>query len=227
MRRVLLMVLSLAGAGPAFATDVDDIPCPAYSLSRTHVRQLHALVRKATGLPLESRKPYVCQQGALLFALVTTQRETDPEGAGRWYEGQCESSRRRLPRWRCEYSAQRIVRFGGFEREGEAEVVVPLTSDALLIRQRLKEAFTLSGTLAEGNSCESGPETAQQLLEVRSDLAFPWNVFQVAVDGERFTLWTTRHAIHFTADGADQPLQLRCWRPKKSPLECTSSRCPA
>lgn len=227
MKRVLLLLLSLAGAAPVMATGFDDIPCPRYSLSRSQVRHLGAQVREETGLRLESGKPYVCQQGEYISAFITTRRATDAQGAEHWYEGQCESSLDLLPRWQCEYSAQRIVRIGGFERDGEAEVVIPLDSDARLIRLRLAEAFSLTKTLSEQNSCETGPSTAQQLLEVRSDLAYPWNVFQVAVEAARFTLWTTRYAIHFSADAEEEALQLRCWRPRKSAQECLSSRCPA
>ena len=50
---------------------------------------------------------------------------------------------------------------------------------------------------------------------------------RVAMEGERFTLWTLRYAIHFTADAPESALQLRCWRARKSPHGCMTTRCPA
>jgi hypothetical protein len=47
---------------------------------------------------------------------------------------------------------------------------------------------------------------------------------QHLADG-RFTLWTTRYAIHFTAESPGSGLHARCWRPPKQ-FECFTAPCP-
>jgi hypothetical protein len=225
MLRAIAMILLLVWAGPAFATGVDEVPCPSYALSRAQLKLLGAKVHRDTGLRLEDRDPYACSEGGSVTVYSATRYANDPDGAERWYEAHCLIDR--LARWKCEYIGQRILRFSDPRRDGDARVFISMTADAVLARRRLEEAWALKGTLAEQNHCDPQEAAAQQFPELRSDLAYPLNHLQIAMEGERFTLWTLRYAIHFTADAPESALQLRCWRARKSPLECMSSSCPA
>jgi len=227
MLRAILMVPLLAGAAEAFATGFDHDLCPTSRLSRSEYRQLDAQVRAATGLRLADRDPYTCRRGGSVTVYGSTRRSIEKEGTELWYEAQCEFNREFSPVWDCKHIPMRIVRVRDHWRDGDGEVYIPLKSDGVLVQRRLNEAWALAATLGEQHACEPKPSAAQQILEVRSDLAYYFNHFEVAMENERFTLWTTRYAIQFTADATEGGLHLRCWRPRKSPTECLISRCPA
>ena len=224
MVRQILLILLLAWAGQAVATGPDEIPCPAYKLSRAQLKQFRAKTHAETGLPLEDRDPFSCSYGGSVSVYSATRHAQDPDGAERWYEAQCDFDR--VATWECRFIGQRILRFSGPWRDGDAQVFISMTADAVSARRRLDEAWVLAATLGEPDSCDPGESAAQQLLELRSDLAYPWNTFQVAMEENRVTLWTTRYAVHFTASSPEAALRLRCWRPRK-PFECMTTRCPA
>ena len=225
MVRAIPLLLLIAWAGPVFATGFDEIPCPKYALSRAQLAQFAAKVHADTGLQLEDRAPFSCSRGGTVSVYSATIRAQDPDGAESWVETQCEFDRETT--WECKYIGQRILRFRGPWRDGDAEVFISKTANGVLARRRLDEAWALTGTLREQNHCDPRESAGQQLLELKSDLAYPWNTFQLAMEDERVTLWTTRYAVHFTAGSPEAALQLRCWRPRKSPMECLTTRCPA
>ena len=228
MVRPIPWILLLAWASPAVATGFDEDPCRQQSLTSGRVQQVDAQVHAATGLHLEDRKPFACRNAGYVTVYGTTRHVTDPDGSERWYEAHCEYRRMFSTKMDCRFIGQRIVRVSrGPGREGEARVFIPLESDGALIRRRLDDALALASTLGEQNACDPQPAAAQQILELRADLSYPSSGLQVAMEGERFTLWTLRYAVHFTAGTPDSALHLRCWRPKKSPHECLTSSCPA
>jgi hypothetical protein len=224
MLRAIATILLLVWAGQSFATGFEENPCREISLSRMQLKQLKAEVHASAGLQLEDRDPYSCSLNGHVSAYAVTRHVKDPDGSERWYEGNCDLYR--STGWDCRFVGQRILDFSGPWRDEHAKVFISMSADAFLARRRLEEAWTLTGTLAEQNHCDPQQSVAQPLLELRSDLAYPFNHLQIAMEGERFTLWTQRYAIHFTANAPESALQLRCWRARKSPHECMTTSCP-
>jgi hypothetical protein len=224
MRRAIAMILLLVWSGQSFASGFEENPCRQRSLSRMQLKQLKAEVHAATGLQVDD-DIYSCSRKGRVSSYLATRHVRDTNGSEHWYEGTCDRDRRRG--WDCEFVGQRTLDFSGPWGDAHAKVFISMTADASLARRRLEEAWTLTGTLAEQNHCSPPEAAVPQLLELRSDLSAPFYQLQIAMEGERFTLWTLRYAIHFTADAPESVLQLRCWRARKSPLECMSSKCPA